>query len=163
MIKNTTDVRTKLTNGKLKPGKGKKMTIAVVFLGILALMLIIPSIVLINRGDSVAIQGFIYGIGTLLVISLAGQFQNRKNYDVTFNEDTMQSLNVKYKGKEVYINFLQDDEGLFSWVDSDSKTECIAYKDNSKMGLITKYKIVNYINYLMNSNNLLSKNIDVMF
>lgn len=115
MIKNTTDIRTKLTNGKLKPGKGKKLTIAVVFLCILALMLIIPSIVLINRGDSVAIQGFIYGIGTLLVISLAGQFQNRRNYDVTFNEDTMQSLNVRYKGKDVYINFLQDDEGLFSW------------------------------------------------
>lgn len=153
----------KLVNGKLRPSKGKYAWIAAILFVILMIAFSVAAIVMLVRGNPEGIIPLIAASSTAYILSISRLFQKDSDYSITFPDGTLGTLSLVYKGKPVMVRYSLDREGLFRYADNAKKLDCVAYADGSPMSNHTKYKIINYLAFVLKSNDLLSKEVTVSY
>lgn len=82
--------------------------------------------------------------------------QKKESYKFVFVPNSgLKEFKVFYKENELKLEYRLDKNGRFMWADSKKPINCISYADGSRMNkYITKYRILNYINVVMEQNGL---------
>lgn len=127
----------------------------------LAVLIIIMLLLIVVAVFSAIYKEYISCIGILIfeVYVTAVTFgQKKEDYRFEFGANTgLKDIKVFYKEKELKLEYRLDKNGRFMWADAKKPVKCISYADGSAMNkYITKYRILNYINVVMEQNGLYS-------
>lgn len=115
---------------------------------------------------AVAILSFIYkeyvcSVGMVIFdiyVSFITFIQKSSDYTFEFvPEAGLKGFKVYYKEKELKLEYKLDRNGRFMWENEKKPFTCIGYADNSTMNkYITKYRVLNHINVVLEQNGLYS-------
>ena len=155
----------KLVNGKFKPKFGASaiiVIIAMLLLLVASLIGFIYGLMNLNLEFIIMCSCGLFGLGYILLIS--PYTQSSKNYYIEFeSENSLNNFKLNYKNKLVHIQYTIDNNGKIAFLSNNNKLSCISYVDGSKMGNLTKYKIINYFTKWLNDNGLMSNEITTTF
>lgn len=155
----------KLVNGKIKPKFGKGAIISTIIMFLLLVVSLVGFVYSLLVLDVEFILMFalgVFGFGYLLLVN--PYIQNSNNYYIEFeSEDSLNNFKLNYKNKLVTIKYKIDDSGRIAFLNNNNKLSCISYADGSKMGNLTKYKVINYFAKWLNDNGLMSKKVTSTF
>lgn len=121
----------------------KKAVGGLLIMSLIAFMLFIAAVISVFRGSAVLTIVMLAGIyGCVYMISLSPWVQNAENY--RFEGDTPEDLRVFYKGKEVLVDYIVNEDGTIDFEDNTKKHKYIRWADGSRMREKTAYMILNY-------------------
>ena len=131
--------------------------LTVLFIGIILIGLITGNLELVFMG--------LLGIGSFAFLVYIGpKFQNPRNYSIIFDPENLTDyIYIGYKGKQVFVDIIIGSDGKYAFADDVKKTNCVRYMDNSKMGIITKYRVVNYAAFYFRELGVLSDDVKVTY
>ena len=91
--------------------------------------------------------------------------QKESDYEITVSDFKTENceLHVKYKGKDVDMGITMDKEGKFLFADQNNKLDHIQYTDGTKLSYLNKYRIMNYVIPVLNSNDIFPSQNTVSF
>jgi len=123
---------------------------------VMAVMLVVVVICILNKM-------WIYAAGMILFmiyVPFITFAQSKKDYRFDFVKGKgLRDFKFYYKDKEVKLDYRLDRHGRFMWEDNRKPINNIGYADGSRMNLyITRYRIMNYVNCVMEQNNLKAEN-----
>ena len=158
----------KLVNGNLRPKYNKKMNkIGPILFSIVFLIPLISFFVTLYFGTFaifLLIAGIFCIVAYIYFLMILPAFQNPNNYYIEFvREDSMEGFKLYYKNKLINVLYRVDSVGKIAFMYNDNKLGCVSYADGSKMKKIDRYRIVNYFSMWLNDNDLLSKDVTVVF
>jgi len=114
----------------------------------------------------VAVLSFIYkeyacSIGMVIFdvyVAFITFIQKSSDYRFEFvPEAGLKDFKVFYKEKELKLDYKLDKNGRFMWENEKKPFTCIGYADDSSMNkYITKYRVLNHINIVLEQNGLYS-------
>ncbi len=126
----------------------------ILLISIIALLVVVAvfSAIYKEYASFVGIVVFIAYVSALTFGQKAGNYQ----FDFVPGAG-LKDMKVLYKGKELKLDYRLDKNGRFMWADAKKPIKCIEYADGSRMNkYITKYRVLNYINVVMEQNGLYS-------
>ncbi len=126
----------------------------IILLTIIVLLIVVAVLSLIYK-EYASFAGIILFIAYVSAITFG---QRSSDYVFTFVPNAgLKDFQITYKGKELKLDYRLDKNGRFMWADSKKPVKCISYADGSGMNkYITKYRVLNYINVVMEQNDLYS-------
>lgn len=127
----------------------------------LIVLLIIMVLLLVVAVFSVIYKEYASFIGIIIFevyVAMITFWQKSSDYVFTFVPNAgIKDFTLSYKGKLLSLDYRLDKNGRFMWADAKKPIKCISYADGSKMNkYITKYRVLNYINVVMEQNGLYS-------
>jgi hypothetical protein len=152
-----------LVNGKLRPrATSKALGLVLMWIGTLALFGF-GGLLTYQEDYGKALVVLTGAFAWLYCMSLSPVMQSGRNYDISLPDGTLSSLQVIYKGKQVLVDYVLDENGFFMWRDNAHKLSCLRYADGSKMSGTKKYKVINYLTYTLVQTKLLSPKVTLTF
>ena len=136
---------------KGKPGnytdrkKAVKGFLAFCFMGFI---LVIAGVISFVKGAYLAVLVMLGGIFAIAyIVTLSPWIQNAENY--RFEGDSPEDLRVFYKGKEVLIDYIINEDGTIDFEDNTRKHKAIHWADGSHMSERKAYLILNFFSMYM--------------
>ena len=122
---------------------------------VIMVLLVVVSVFSFIYKEYISVVGIIVFIIYVSAITFG---QRSRDYVFTFVPNAgLKDFKVAYKGKELDLDYRLDKNGRFMWADSKKPVNCISYSDGSRMNkYVTKYRVLNYINVVMEQNELYS-------
>ena len=155
----------KLINGKIKPKYSLTSILGIIIMLVLFLVFVLSLVFgIINFNINFIIISIVglFSFGYLLLIS--PYTQKTSNYYIEFkNENSLVGFKLYYKQKLINIEYIVDNDGRIAFANNTDKLSCISYADKTKMGNLTKYKIINYFAKWLSDNQLLSTQVTTTF
>lgn len=127
------------------------MIIWLLFLGITGMI-----VICVMDGNYDIIPGVISLPAFVFVLLTHPLMQNPGNFEATMPDGTFRTFKMFYKKKEVIVQHECNDEGKFVMVKSGFQLENFSYADGSEIGYVTSFKISNYLEQWLKSNDLIA-------
>lgn len=147
-------VAKKSVSGKMKVRKpsGIAAALSIICFGFSILVLLMYGIIKEAELElGIAVVCGIFGFGYIILINPL--LQSKKNYRIFVNGGEIQ---ISYKNRPVLFKYHIDPEGRIAFVDDYNKINCVSYADGSRMGKVTKFRIVNYLTMWLQQRDCLS-------
>lgn len=144
---------------KNKSDNNKSSLLFFIILFLLYLAIVIYS--LINIRFVYVLIGLIGFLSCYYLLSASYVFQKDKNYEIkilgTETETKIVSIYIEYKKKQVHLDYDFDNKGKIKLNYKKYKEDCVSYADKKLMLITTKLRVINYVEWFLDSYGLLAK------